>query len=675
MGWVQLIYYIIVVIISIALAPKPPQPKPAALEDFDVPVAEEDRPIPVVFGEVQITGPNVLWFGDLIVKKIKKSGLFGSSTIGFMYHLGMHFGLCHGPIDAFLGIKVGEKEAFTGNVTASNLDNLIDKPSLFGGKKKEGGMFGYFDLMFGEDDQAPNSYLGSQTTQNPAYRGVVSVVWKRGTGARNFQTSRGPLAGLGTTGLIGNTPYLKPWAFLVRRILAGWENDDPFYPAKAVINTRSMNPAHIIYECITNSEWGMGESAASIDTTSFQDAADALFDEGFGLRLLWNRQDTIDSFIGIVLNHIAGALNFNRSTGKYELQLFRNDYEPEDLQEFDEDNIRQVTSFQRQLWGETSNELTIIYTDPDTLKEAPVVAHDLANIQAQGARINTKVSMTGVYDRNLAVKLAVRELVQRSTPLARMSFMVNRLAWQLVRGDVIKVSWARLGLSEVIFRVLNMPGTGTLKDGMINIECVEDIFGLPASVYIAPQEPEDPVVPPDPPDDVDDTDNANVINTALSTPPVSPADGDRYYVPLTPPATGAWAGLEGAVVEWDEATGIWLPAELTPGQIIYDETNGSHHQTDTGGDLIEVPWTLPGTTKGDILVFDGAAYQRLPVGTDGQQLTADSAAPLGVDWDESGGGGGGGSHYKIPLTNGDPDDPEMLFDSEGDIVTAIEETF
>lgn len=49
---------------SVALAPKAPQPKPAALEDFDVPVAEAGRPIPVVFGTVTLTGPNVLWYGD-----------------------------------------------------------------------------------------------------------------------------------------------------------------------------------------------------------------------------------------------------------------------------------------------------------------------------------------------------------------------------------------------------------------------------------------------------------------------------------------------------------------------------------------------------------------------------------------------------------------------------------
>lgn len=58
--------------LSVALAPKPPAPQPpAALEDFSIPVAEEGRPIPVVFGTVTITGPNVLWYGDLRAQAIR----------------------------------------------------------------------------------------------------------------------------------------------------------------------------------------------------------------------------------------------------------------------------------------------------------------------------------------------------------------------------------------------------------------------------------------------------------------------------------------------------------------------------------------------------------------------------------------------------------------------------
>lgn len=72
---IQIAIMIVSAIISAALAPKPKPPKPASITDFDLPTAEEGREIPVVFGTVWITGPNVLWYGDLRSSAIKtKSG-------------------------------------------------------------------------------------------------------------------------------------------------------------------------------------------------------------------------------------------------------------------------------------------------------------------------------------------------------------------------------------------------------------------------------------------------------------------------------------------------------------------------------------------------------------------------------------------------------------------------
>lgn len=71
---IQIILLIVSYFISAALAPKPPKPKPAAIEDFDIPVAEQGRPVPVVFGTVTLKGPNVMWYGDLRTTEIKEKG-------------------------------------------------------------------------------------------------------------------------------------------------------------------------------------------------------------------------------------------------------------------------------------------------------------------------------------------------------------------------------------------------------------------------------------------------------------------------------------------------------------------------------------------------------------------------------------------------------------------------
>jgi hypothetical protein len=56
----------------------------------------------------------------------------------------------------------------------------------------------------------------------------------------------------------------------------------------------------------------------------------------------------------------------------------------------------------------------------------------------------------------------------------------------------------------------------------------------------------------------------------------------------------------------------------------------------------------PLTTKGDIYGFD-TADNRIPVGSNGQVLTADSTQALGVKW-AAGGGGGGSSDFYIQIT-------------------------
>src|SRR5690606_37364129 len=129
------------------------------------------RPIPVLFGTKRITGANIVWYGDLSTSKIKKSGLLGSTTIGYKYSLGMQLALGHGPFDAITKIEAGDKEAWTGSVT-SNSTISIDKEDLFGGRQREGGMVGDIDVEFGDPAQAVNTYLASkQGAPTPAYRG------------------------------------------------------------------------------------------------------------------------------------------------------------------------------------------------------------------------------------------------------------------------------------------------------------------------------------------------------------------------------------------------------------------------------------------------------------------------------------------------------------------------
>ena len=131
--------------------------------------------------------------------------------------MGLHFGLCHGPVDSLSEIIIGDRRAWEGNETSSGLFAVF-APYLFGGDEREGGIGGNLSLMMGESTQTQNSYLVSRLGASvPAFRGILSAVFEQGY-------------------IAANNPYVKPWAFRVTRTLAGWSGGTAWYPEKAQIN-------------------------------------------------------------------------------------------------------------------------------------------------------------------------------------------------------------------------------------------------------------------------------------------------------------------------------------------------------------------------------------------------------------------------------------------------------
>jgi hypothetical protein len=137
------------------------------------------------------------------------------------------------------------------------------------------------------------------------------------------------------------------------------------YSAGFSVESFDMNPAHIIRECLTDKEWGMGYSEADIDDASFIAAADTLFDEQMGISILWQRENTIEAFVQDIIRHIDAALYVDRRTGKFVLKLIRDDYDPNALITLTPDNIERVENYKRPAFGDLVNSVTVIYDDCD----------------------------------------------------------------------------------------------------------------------------------------------------------------------------------------------------------------------------------------------------------------------------------------------------------------------
>ncbi|GEM_PF-2429985 len=273
-------------------------------------------------------------------------GLFGgddcqSAVVGYRYSVGMHMALCHAA-DEFYAINTGDYQAWqsggAGEVTASQ-GIVIDQPTLYGGQGQEGGVSGAVDLLFGEAGQLPNDYLSSKIGTVPAYRGVVSVVLRQV--------------------YIGDSTYIKPWSFLLRRT----STSDGWLPSLAVIGACDMNPAHIIRECLTNTAWGMGYPVSDLDDAAFAAAASALYAEEFGLSLLWDQATDLEGFIQETLKHIDGVLFLDQATGLFSLRLLRADYDPAQLPILDSSVVVEVRDYSRRTQNELVNTVVLTYLE------------------------------------------------------------------------------------------------------------------------------------------------------------------------------------------------------------------------------------------------------------------------------------------------------------------------
>lgn len=407
-------------------------------------------------------------------------------TLGYSYFMGLHMGVCKGPIDALLSIMAADRVAWTGNVTESG-SIYVNAPELFGGTKREGGIQGVLDVMFGEPTQEKNDYLVAQLGERqPAYRGIFSTVFRKGLVA-------------------AMNPYLKPWAYRVRRVKKGWESGACWYEAKAEVDVgdgiKCANPAHVVYEILTDTEDGMGYPAGELDAESFEDGADLFHSEGLGLWVKWMQSEKIDDMLRNVLDHANAFVIQDPRTLKFRLVPMRNDYLLSELPSFGpklgaDANVGGITydvpcvleEFERSTIEEAVNEVTVTWDNSRDNLEGSITIQNLAAIQAAGGVVNQTKAYACAPTEAIAARLAQRDVDVLSATLARIRLRCDRRAFDAFPGQVIKLSWPPLGIYNVPVRVLRVT-TGNISGGEITIEGTEDVFGFGTATYLKPQDP------------------------------------------------------------------------------------------------------------------------------------------------------------------------------------------
>lgn len=405
-----------------------------------------------------------------------------SVTVGYTYYMAFHMGVARA-CNSLVQIRVGDKEAWKGNVT-ENTTIDIDKPDLFGGKKAEGGVKGPAEIMFGDDDQVASPALkkmlsGSEDGRVPGFRGFMSVFFDGMFAQMN--------------------PYPKRWAFRVRRSTAGWSRG-AWYSSKAVIllgdidkedpdqveslqAIHAMNPAHIILYAFTEPFVGRGLPREALDLDTFREAADRLYEEGFGLCITWTREESVGDFIQMVLDHIGGATFQDRKTGLIKLKLIRDDYDPNDLPVYTVNTgILSISQAEVAAQPAVVSEVIVNYTDPVSNSKGSVRSHNLAVLQDSGAVYSTTIDYLGLPTSKLANQVAQRELKARSVGLRRFSITMDRRGYDLEPAGVFRLTDESRGISNMVLRIADYED-GTMTDNTITINAVQDVFSFQLSAF------------------------------------------------------------------------------------------------------------------------------------------------------------------------------------------------
>jgi hypothetical protein len=497
---------------SVISQPKGPE---IAEQEFSAPTAEAGGSVPVFWGVAEVA-PNTVWWGRLQRSKRKQ----------YFYSITQHLLLCWGVVNEIIDISFADKstrnhlvfdepdtvfEGLTntgdpvdfviyGNMKARSPE-LSDNP-MFGGDEQGGGVGA--DVDTGERGRCHLYWGFNDATKQPvdAVLDDEDIYDDRCSRWPGFVHMRMGSED-GTSFYVASGSATPPAMKLLMRRTAWWEDFDegglsPLgqTPSEATIR-HDANPAEILYDLLTHKGYGVGRSPDGLDLDSFVAVAETLRDEvitaektGFGISVAISGETEAGSVIQQILNHIDATLCTNPVTGKLRLKLIRPDYDVEDLPRITASNSR-AHRYAPSTYAETVNEVQVKYrrfvNDENTRGFVDDIAshQDGANWQATGGVRSAVFELPFITDPDVAALCAARHGRAGAIPLARYGWTMNREGYALMPGDAVVAEESAFGVADLVLRVTSID-YGTLEDGAITVEGVQDVFSATQATYTPP---------------------------------------------------------------------------------------------------------------------------------------------------------------------------------------------
>lgn len=486
----ELVYFLLInVILPAAIATgiallmykAPKRAKPAGKDAFQLPTAEEGRPLPLLSGKRRILSPNAI--SPLLELYAQHSG---SSTRPntYYYHVGLQLGLCLANIDGVLQFWMAETclwptlndpsvEAADGQTIAN-----VQAVNCWGGYNREGGAKGHVQIQYGDVLQTLNDFLEYKLgSDQPAYRGITTLI----LGSMTSQTVHGLF-------YIGTMPVIKPISVLAKRTDKHIDGSEMWYLDKANVGDDDLNAIHFLYERLFCKVGGLGKDISLLGD-SWTAAADTCYTEGYGLSNVWDwSPDDIESMIHQVEEIIDGKIYIDPATGKFEIGLVRADYDPDDpsIESFGPADFW-VENMPTSSPGTVPSKIIVKWHDKVNLQERPAFDDDIALLARQGGNpIVYEVDYSAfVCNGPLATKIACRSQHIFSAMPKRYTLHALRTMSHLHETSIFKMLYPALNVTSMIVRVISID-RGSLTEGDCIIDVAEDVFGQAHTVYASP---------------------------------------------------------------------------------------------------------------------------------------------------------------------------------------------
>lgn len=525
--WVTALLTVAATAASILLRPKAKRPTPGEVQ---FPRADADAAIPVLFGRYRV-GLNVIQHAGVrtgrITNPIKILGVrIDKDTIGHFYYLRFNAVLCHGGVSKLYDVIVdGNKSiaALGPQVTGIDVDDdwnivfetvdpvtpalpasfalwgqssqtfQIEAANLLGGRNERGGIAGPVTIYGGRTrSHQPDGVLSSETmlpdpdtavpeAAHPPYPTLCHVVFGAMSGDDVLDV------------YMGTQPTPPSIEFDIQRVPPNWIGE---FTLTDTIND-DISPPRVLYEILTNTDWGLGLAPSLIDLTSFDLAGETCHNEELGVSFLLTETQPAREVIDDLLRVLDATLFVHPTTGLLTLFLIRGATDARwgttaqgttALTAATVDACEETETVEEAI----VNEVKVPYTERAALYQTRVVqARNLAAIYELGRVESRQVEFLGVCERTTAQRLAERELRSLSQPTRKLRLRVDRTGYALFPGAWVTVTWAPLGLSAALFRVQSVREAYA---GHVEIEAVAHSFDVEATLSFGG---EDEDVPPD----------------------------------------------------------------------------------------------------------------------------------------------------------------------------------